>query len=170
MQTAVQKAIYPGSFDPFTLGHQDIAERAARLFTSVVVAVVNNPKKQPWLPIETRLQLTRNSLAHLENVTVVDFDGLTVHLAQAHQAGTLIRGLRALSDFEAECMMAQMNQQLAPDIETLFLMASLEHQFLSSSAVKEVACCHGDVSRWVPKPVAAYMKTHSPLRPKPTAL
>jgi pantetheine-phosphate adenylyltransferase len=149
----VKTAIYPGSFDPITLGHVDIVTRASRMFERVVVAVVRNPAKTPYLPLEDRMGLVRASVRALPNVVVESFDGLTVDLARAQGATILIRGLRAMSDFENEFAMSQMNKRLCPDIETVFMMAGLEYQFLSSSMAKEVAALGGSVSGLVPEEV-----------------
>lgn len=157
---AVTVAIYPGSFDPITLGHVDLVSRASRLFDRIVMAVVRNPGKDPHATIEERVKLVKESVGHLRNVQVESFEGLTVDLAKAHQAKVIIRGLRAMSDFENEFAMSQMNKQLCPDIETVFMMAGLEYQFLSSSMIKEVARLGGDVNNLVPAGVAAYLSAH----------
>jgi pantetheine-phosphate adenylyltransferase len=149
----VKTAIYPGSFDPITMGHVDIVTRASQLFEKVVMAVVNNPSKSPFLPIEERFRMVKETVAPLKNVTVESFEGLTVQLARQCGASVIIRGLRAMSDFEIEFAMAQMNKNLSPDIETIFLMADLEYQFLSSSMVREVARLGGSVSTLVPEAV-----------------
>jgi pantetheine-phosphate adenylyltransferase len=151
-------AVYPGSFDPITLGHLDIVQRASQLFDTVWMAVAPNTQKQPMLDLSQRLTLIKASVGHLSNVFVAAFDGLTVQFAQEKQARILIRGLRALSDFEKECAMAQMNKKLAPTVETVFLMASGEHQFLSSSLVKEVAHHGLPLDELVPGPVVAYFE------------
>ncbi len=152
-------AIYPGSFDPITLGHVDIVTRASQLFETIIMAVVKNPGKQPGIPISDRVELVRECVAHLPNVQVRSFEGLTVELAKEHQAKVIIRGLRAVSDFEHEFMMSQMNKNLCPETETIFMMAGLEYQFLSSSMVKEVANLGGNVSNLVPKQVHTYLET-----------
>lgn len=149
-------AVYPGTFDPITLGHLDIVRRASKLFDTVWMAVANNTQKKPLISLEQRLSLVTSSVSDLENVFVAAFNGLTVQFAQEKQARILIRGLRALSDFEKECAMAQMNLKLAPNVETVFLMASGEHQFLSSSLVKEVAYHRLPLDELVPQPVIHY--------------
>jgi pantetheine-phosphate adenylyltransferase len=148
------RALYPGSFDPLTLGHLDLIERGVRLFDGVTVAVLQNPGKQPCFPLEQRLAQIRAATSHLERVEVTSFDGLTVTFAQRCGADVILRGLRALSDFEYELQIAHTNHSLAPRLETLFLATAVGYSFLSSSVVKEVARFGGDVSHMVPKPVA----------------
>lgn len=143
-------AVYPGSFDPITMGHVDIVSRASRLFEKVILAVVKNPNKQSFFTLSERLEMLKDCTAHLSNVGVETFEGLTVDLARIHQAQVIIRGLRAISDFENEFMMSQMNKNLDQQIETVFMMAGLEYQFLSSSAVKEVARLGGNITNLVP--------------------
>ncbi|MBE9192646.1 pantetheine-phosphate adenylyltransferase [Gloeocapsopsis crepidinum LEGE 06123] len=147
-------AIYPGSFDPITLGHLDIIERGCRLFERVVVAVLRNPNKTPLFSVQQRLEQIRVSTSHLTNVEIDSFDGLTVKYAQMRQAQVLLRGLRAISDFEAELQMAHTNKTLSTHIETVFLATSNEHSFLSSSVVKEIAKFGGSVDHLVPQHVA----------------
>jgi pantetheine-phosphate adenylyltransferase len=149
------RALYPGSFDPLTLGHLDLIERGSRLFGGLVVAVLRNPAKQPALPLERRLEQIRTATAHLAGVEVASFDGLTVAFARSCGAAVILRGLRALSDFEFELQIAHTNKSLAPDLETLFLATAVPHSFLSSSVVKEVARFGGDVAHLVPPVVAA---------------
>lgn len=161
-------AVYPGSFDPITLGHVDILTRASRLFERIILAIVRNPNKKSLIPLEDRVQLAKESVGHLSNVEVESFEGLTVTLAKAHTAQVIIRGLRAVSDFEFEFMMSQMNKNLCPETETLFMMAGLDYQFLSSSMVKEVAILGGDVSPLVPPQVNQYFLENLPrLKPAP---
>jgi pantetheine-phosphate adenylyltransferase len=149
------RALYPGSFDPLTLGHLDLIERGVRLFDGLVVAVLQNPAKQPCFPLEKRLEQIRAATAHLEGVEVSSFDGLTVDVARRCGAAVILRGLRALSDFEFELQIAHTNKSLSPQMETLFLATAVHHSFLSSSVVKEVARFGGDVSHMVPSGVAA---------------
>ncbi len=149
------RALYPGSFDPLTLGHLDLIERSARLFDAVVVAVLQNPNKTAAFPLEQRLEQIRQATAHLEGVTVGSFGGLTVDYAKTCGAGVILRGLRALSDFEFELQIAHTNKSLAPQVETLFLATAVHHSFLSSSVVKEVARFGGDVRHMVPPGVAS---------------
>ncbi len=151
-------ALYPGSFDPVTLGHLDVIERAATVFERVVVAVLTNPKKSPLLEEEERIAAIREAVASelrdaKASVEVAGFDGLTVDFARRVDARFIVRGLRAVSDFESELQMAHMNRRLAPEVDTIFFMTSLEHSYLSSSLVKEIATFGGDVSGMVPASV-----------------
>ncbi|MCP9798925.1 MULTISPECIES: pantetheine-phosphate adenylyltransferase [Cyanophyceae] len=148
------RALYPGSFDPLTLGHLDLIERAAGLFDGVVVAVLMNPSKQPAFPLERRLQQIRCATEGIAGIEVGHFDGLTVTYAQACGAQVILRGLRAMSDFEFELQIAHTNRTLAPRVETLFMATAAHHSFLSSSVVKEVARFGGDVGHMVPPGVA----------------
>ncbi|MGK7915769.1 MAG: pantetheine-phosphate adenylyltransferase [Prochloraceae cyanobacterium] len=148
-------AIYPGSFDPITLGHLDIIERGCRLFEQVIVAVLRNKSKQPVFSVEKRVEQIRKCTEHLPNLEVDSFSGLTVQYAQLRNARVLIRGLRVLSDFEGELQMAHTNKSLWNGIETVFLATSTEHSFLSSSVVKEIAKFGGSVEHLVPDIVAA---------------
>ena len=148
-------ALYPGSFDPITLGHLDVIERAAGVFDKLVVGVLVNPRKSPLLPLDQRIEAIREAareqLGELAGgVEVASFDGLTVDFARKLGAGFIVRGLRAVSDFESELQMAHTNRKLAPDVDTIFFMTALEHAYLSSSLVKEIAGFGGDVSRMVP--------------------
>ena len=147
-------AIYPGSFDPITLGHLDIITRSSRLYKKVVVVVSRNPTKSPMFSVEERLAQIRKTTQHLENVEVDSFDGLTVNYARAAGAKVLLRGLRVLSDFEKELQMAHTNKTLSDEIETVFLATSTEYGFLSSSLVKEIAKFGGPIVHLVPKHVA----------------
>jgi pantetheine-phosphate adenylyltransferase len=148
------RALYPGSFDPLTLGHLDLMERGAVLFDGLVVAVLQNPSKTPAFPLEQRLEQIRLATTHLAGVEVRSFDGLTVDMAHECGAGVILRGLRAMSDFEFELQLAHTNKSLAPHLETIFLATAVHHSFVSSSVVKEVARFGGDVSRMVPQGVA----------------
>jgi pantetheine-phosphate adenylyltransferase len=143
-------AIYPGSFDPITLGHLDIIQRGSRLFEKVIVAVLRNPNKTPLFTVKQRLEQIRLATEHLPNVEVDSFDGLTVNYAQKQKAQVLLRGLRAVSDFEIELQMAHTNKTLSTQIETVFLATSNEYSFLSSSVVKEIAKFGGSVDHLVP--------------------
>ncbi len=147
-------AIYPGSFDPITLGHLDIIQRGSRLFAQVIVAVVRNPNKNPLFTVQKRLEQIRLCTKHLANVEVDAFDGLTVNYAQMREAQVLLRGLRAISDFEVELQMAHTNKTLSHQIETVFFATSNEYSFLSSSVVKEIAKFGGSVDHLVPPHVA----------------
>lgn len=149
-----RRAIYPGTFDPITFGHADLARRALRLFDDLVVAVATDSVKEPTFTTEERVEMARLALADVsERVEVVGFDGLLVDFARAKGAQAIIRGLRAVSDFEYEFQLASMNRQLAPDLESIFLTPAKEYAFVSSSLVKEVATLGGDVSHFTPPEV-----------------
>ena len=148
------KAIYPGTFDPVTNGHIDLVERAAKLFGQVIVGVANSPSKKPRFTLQERVDLAVAVTKHLDNVTVVGFSGLLVDFAREYQATVLIRGLRAVSDFEYEFQLANMNRRLHPDLESVFLTPAEQNSFISSTLVKEVAFHGGDVSQFVPKLVS----------------
>ena len=150
----MRRAIYPGSFDPVTNGHLDVIERARKLFDEVVVAVAHNDEKQPLFSLEERLELLRETAGRIDNVRIAEFKGLLVDFAKAEKAGAVIRGLRAVSDFEFEFQMALMNRKLDPAVETIFLMPKEEYTYLSSRIVKEIARLGGDVSSFVPARVA----------------
>lgn len=148
-------AVFPGSFDPMTNAHLDVARRASVLFDRLVIGVLNNPKKSPLFAIEERVALIERSVADLgAHVRVDAFDGLTVDFARRHEAGFIVRGLRAVSDFEAELQMALTNRKLAPEIDTTFLMTALEFGYVSSTLTKEVAAFGGDIGPMVPPAVA----------------
>lgn len=139
------KAIYPGTFDPITNGHADLVERAAKLFSKVTVAIAANPSKKPLFTLEERVELTKSITSHLDNVDVVGFTGLLADFADTMNANILIRGLRAVSDFEYEFQLANMNRRLNPKLESVFLTPAEENSFISSTLVKEVALHRGDV-------------------------
>jgi len=146
----MRRAIYPGSFDPVTNGHLDVIERARKLFDEVVVAVAHNDEKQPLFSLEQRLDLLQETAGRIENVRISEFSGLLVEFARAQKAGAVIRGLRAVSDFEFEFQMALMNRNLNAAVETIFLMPKEEYTYLSSRIVKEIARLGGNVSTFVP--------------------
>jgi pantetheine-phosphate adenylyltransferase len=148
-------AIYPGTFDPITNGHSDLIQRAACLFDKVIVAIAANPKKVPLFNLDERVELARGVLVGLDNVEVCGFDSLLADLAHRQGAKVILRGLRAVSDFEYEFQLAGMNRRLAPDVETLFLTPAEKYTFISSSLVKEVASLGGDVSDFVDPKVKA---------------
>ncbi|WJW75750.1 pantetheine-phosphate adenylyltransferase [Thiohalobacter sp. IOR34] len=149
-------AVYPGTFDPVTNGHSDLVQRAARLFDGVILAVAASPAKAPAFPLEQRVALAREVLAGCDNVEVCSFDGLLVDFVRSRSAQVILRGLRAVSDFEYEFQLASMNRQLAPDIETLFLTPAEQYAYVSSSLVREIAALGGDVSPFVhPRVMAA---------------
>ncbi|MCS6923127.1 MAG: pantetheine-phosphate adenylyltransferase [Fimbriimonadales bacterium] len=154
MGEQVRRAVYPGSFDPPTMGHLDIIQRAAQLFDELIVAIAINSQKQPLFSLEERVQMLQECCGHLPNVRVASLDGLLAHFARQVGACAIVRGLRAVSDFEYEFQMATMNRQLAPEVDTCFLMTHQQYAFLSSSIVKEVARLGGDVSALVPPGVA----------------
>jgi len=146
-------AVYPGSFDPVTNGHLDVIERAAAVFDRIVVGVLENPRKQPLLAVAERIELIRGALAGSAaagRVDVAGFDGLTVDFCRTVDARFIVRGLRAISDFETEMLLAHNNRRLAPDLDTVFFMTSIEHSYVASSLVKEIARFGGDVSEMVP--------------------
>ena len=151
-------AIYPGSFDPITKGHLDILMRAAGIFDKVIIAVAKNSEKHGFLSIEERVELIRKSVKPLENVEVDAFEGLTIEYAKKCGAEVLIRGLRAVSDFEYEMQLSQTNSALASDIQTVFLITKPEYNFISSSTIKEILINGGDISNFVPEPVFEYLK------------
>ena len=151
-------AIYPGSFDPVTLGHYDIIERSSRIFDRVIVGVLCNSAKTPLFTTDERVEMLRYVTAELPNVTVLSFDGLLVDFARQQSADVIVRGLRAVTDFEYELQMAQTNRILAPDIDTMFLITSLEYAYLSSTTVKEVAAFGKSVDKFVPPFVAEKMR------------
>lgn len=142
-------AIYPGSFDPVTLGHYDIIERSSRIFDRVIVGVLCNSAKTPLFTTDERVEMLRYVTAELPNVTVLSFDGLLVDFARQQSADVIVRGLRAVTDFEYELQMAQMNRVIAPEVDTLFLTTNLKYAYLSSSMVKEVARYGGDISEFL---------------------
>ena len=149
------KAVYPGSFDPITNGHLDIITRASHIFDELIVAVLVNSAKTPMFSAEERVQMVRDSVRHLPNVTVQTFNGLTVDFARTNGAKVLIRGLRVMSDYEAEMQMAQTNRNIDPEIETLFMSTCLEYSFLSSTIAKEIAFYEAGVEKLVPPAVVS---------------
>jgi pantetheine-phosphate adenylyltransferase len=146
----MKRAIYPGSFDPITNGHLDVIDRASKLFDEVVVAIAGNDEKQPLFSLEERLDLLDRTIGKRNNLRIAQFDGLLVEFAAAQHASAVIRGLRAVSDFEFEFQMALMNRKLESSVETIFLMPKEEYTYLSSRLVKEIARLGGDVSKFVP--------------------
>ncbi|MEY8215973.1 MAG: pantetheine-phosphate adenylyltransferase [Colwellia sp.] len=143
------KAIYPGTFDPVTNGHTDLIVRASRLFSEVIIGVASSPSKKPLFSLEQRVDMIKQVTFDLNNVTVVGFSGLLIDFAKKNRAKVLIRGLRAVSDFEYEFQLANMNRQLSPDLESIFLTPAEGNSFISSTLVKEVALHSGDVSKFV---------------------
>jgi len=153
------KAIYPGTFDPLTNGHSDLVIRAAKLFDEVIVAVASNPSKQPMFSLAERVELAQQVFSHVPNVTVVGFSGLLAEFARQHQAQVLLRGVRAVADFEYEFQLASMNRKLSTKIETVFLTPSEQYGYISSTLIREIAALGGDVSQFVhPKVAKAFLE------------
>ena len=148
------RAIYPGSFDPVTYGHIDIMKRSSKLVDELVVGVLNNKAKIPLFSVEERVKMLKEVTKDLNNIRIVPFDGLLVDFATRMDAGLVIRGLRAITDFEYELQMSQTNQKLEPNVETMFLTTSIEYSYLSSTTVREIAAFGGDLTQFVPKVVA----------------
>jgi len=154
------RAMYPGTFDPFTNGHNDLVRRACRLFDHVIVAIAANPGKTPLLPIEQRLDLARRVLADVPNVEVAGYSGLTVEFARVHSLNVIVRGLRAVSDFEFEFQLATMNRHLSDEVETVFLTPTEQFNFVSSTLIREIAGFGGDVREFVHPIVAEALTAH----------
>lgn len=154
----IRRAIYPGSFDPVTNGHLDVIDRARKLFDEVIVAVAHNDQKHPLFTLEERLDILQSTVGKTKNVEIAPLDGLLVDFAVARKATAVIRGLRAISDFEFEFQMALMNRKLEARVETIFLMPKEEYTYLSSRIVKEIARLGGDVTDFVPARVAKALK------------
>ena len=154
----MKKAIYPGSFDPVTLGHIDVIERASKLFDQLIIAVLGNSAKTPLFSTEERVKMLKEVTKHIPNVEVESFGGLTVDFAKAHNANAMVRGLRAVTDFEYELQWATFNQMLDENFEAVFLMANTEHSFLSSSIVKEIGLLGGDIKKMVAPEIYNYVK------------
>jgi pantetheine-phosphate adenylyltransferase len=148
------KAVYPGTFDPITLGHQDLIRRASRLFDTLIVAVADSGAKRPFFTLDERVEMARESLNNVKNVEVVGFSGLLMQFVQEHNARVVIRGLRAVSDFEYEFQLAGMNRGMYPDVETLFLTPGEQYMFISATIVREISVLGGDVSKFVAPHVA----------------
>lgn len=157
-------ALYPGTFDPITNGHQDLIRRAASIFERVVVAIAANPAKTPLFTLEQRVELARGVLSDIPNVEVMGYDGLTVQFAQAHGLRVMVRGLRAVSDFEFEFQLATMSRQIAGHVETVFLTPTEQFSFISSSMVREIAMLGGDVSKFVHPSVEAALSERAAQR------
>ena len=154
----MKKAIYPGSFDPVTLGHLDVIRRASQLFDHLVIAVLHNSAKTPLFSVEERVKMLEEVTKDFPNVKIIPFEGLLVEFAKQMDAKVIVRGLRAITDFEYELQMSQTNQKIEPEIETLFLTTSLEFSFLSSTTVKEVASFGGDITQFVPEVIVKKIK------------
>lgn len=151
-------AIYPGSFDPITNGHLDVLKTGSEIFDKVIIAVSNNSAKKGFLSVEERIMLIKESVKDLDNIEVDSFEGLTVEYAKQRGAKVILRGLRAVSDFEYEMQLSQTNSALSDDIKTVFLITKPEYNFISSSTVKDLAILHGDISKFVPNIVNEYLK------------
>ena len=151
-------ALYPGTFDPMTNGHADLVARAAKIFDKVIVAVAENPGKGPLFSVDERVDMVQRSLTHVSGVEVCGFSGLLVDFARQHNAQALLRGLRAVSDFEYEFQLANMNRAIYPEFESVFLTPSEHLSFISSSLVREIASLNGDITPFVPAPVAEALK------------
>ena len=154
----MRTVLYPGTFDPITNGHTDLVERACRLFDNVIVAIAASTRKNPLFTLEQRVQLAQQTLSHLPNVKVVGFDILLVDFVKQQNAQAVLRGLRAVSDFEYEFQLANMNRALAPDMESIFLTPAEKLSFISSSIVREIAMLGGDVSQFVAPPVEVALR------------
>jgi pantetheine-phosphate adenylyltransferase len=150
-------AIYPGSFDPITKGHLDILKNAAEIFDKVIIAVAHNGEKKGFLSVDERVMLIKKSITEFDNVEVDSFEGLTIEYAKKHNAEILIRGLRAVSDFEYEMQLSQTNSALSSDIKTVFLTTKPKYNFISSSTIKEIFNNNGDISKFVPQAVFEYL-------------
>ena len=155
-------ALYPGSFDPLTNGHLDLIARGARLFRHLIVAVLRNTQKQPLFSVEERLGMMREVCGAFPNVEVDSFDGLLVDYAARRQATAILRGIRAISDYEVELQMAHVNRRLRPETETIFLLANEQYAFVSSRMIKEIIMLGGDVSQFVPAPVLERLRAKLP--------
>ncbi len=158
MQKKLNIAVYPGTFDPITNGHVDIIKRAKKIFQCVIVAVAPNPRKTPLFSAAERLEMIKEATSGMTDIRIEMFDGLLIHYVHQKGAAAIIRGIRAVSDFEFEFQMGLMNRKLSPTIETLFLMPSEEYSYLTSTLIKEVASYGGDVSDLVPKGVIAKLR------------
>ena len=151
-------AVYPGSFDPVTLGHLDIIERTAKMMDHVIIGVLQNNSKTPLFSVEERVKMLKEVTKDLPNVRIIPFDGLLVDFAERMDADMVIRGLRAITDFEYELQMSQTNHKLSPNVETMFLTTSIEYSYLSSTTVREIAAFGGDVTQFVPQAVAVELE------------
>lgn len=154
---SLSKAVYPGTFDPITRGHEDLVRRASRIFDSVIVAVAGSSAKKPFFDLEERVEMARSVLSDYGNVSVVGFSGLLMDFARERNAKVVLRGLRAVSDFEYEFQMAGMNRNLYPEVETIFLTPSEQYMFISATIVREIAKLGGDVSTFVHPMIASRM-------------
>lgn len=154
----MKKAVYPGTFDPITLGHEDLIRRAARLFDHVVLAVADSRTKRPLFTLAERIDMAQAALADVKNVTVKGFSGLLMQFVREHDAKVVVRGVRAVSDFDYEFQLAGMNRKMYPEVETVFMTPGEEYMFLSATLVREISIMHGDVSKFVSPAVAGRLK------------
>lgn len=151
-------AVYPGSFDPITKGHIDILKNGAEIFDKVIIAVARNSEKNAFLSVAERVELIKKSVKELENVEVDSFEGLTIEYAKKRNANVILRGLRAVSDFEYEMQLSQANSALSSEIKTIFLITKPKYNFISSSTIKEIYLNNGDISKFVPEPVYEFLQ------------
>ncbi len=158
----VNRVVYPGTFDPITNGHKDLVERASKMFDEVVIAIAQSEKKAPLFTLDERVALAQETLSHLPNIRVVGFASLLAFFCREQKANIVLRGLRAVSDFEYEFQLANMNRQLAPEIETVFLTPAEHLSYISSSLIREIALLGGDVRPFVPENVAKALEKKSP--------
>ena len=154
-------AIYPGSFDPITKGHLDILKSGTEIFDKVIIAVARNKKKNPFLTVDERVMLIKESIKDMQNVEVDSFEGLTIDYAKQKGAQILLRGLRAVSDFEYEMQLSQTNSALSKEVKTVFLITKPKYNFISSSTIREIFLNNGDISMFVPQPVCDYLKSRN---------
>ena len=154
----MKTAVYPGTFDPVTYGHLDVILRASKLFDRVIVGVLHNSSKSPLFSVEERVNILKKATQDIPNVEVRSFSGLAVDFAKECQAHTIVRGLRAITDFEYELQMSQTNHKLEPNVETMFLTTSIEYSYLSSTTVKEIAAFGGDITQFVPEAVGVRLR------------
>jgi len=152
------KAVYPGTFDPITRGHEDLVRRAAKLFDHIVLAVADSKAKRPMFTLSERIDIARDVLSDVKNVSVIGFSGLLMHFAQKHRARVVVRGVRAVSDFDYEFQLAGMNRKMHPEVETVFMTPGEQYMFLSATLVREISVLGGDVSKFVSPLVAKRLK------------
>lgn len=154
----MKKIIYPGTFDPITLGHSDLVERATKLFDHVIIAIAKSPRKQPLFTLEERVDLAEQALSHVENISIVGFEELLANFARKQNTFNILRGLRAISDFEFEFQLANMNRKICPEMETIFLTPGEQRTFLSSTLVREIASLDGPIDEFVHPAVAKALR------------
>ena len=154
----MKRAIYPGTFDPVTYGHLDVIHRSSKMFDELIVGILSNVNKKPLFTVDERVSMIESLTKDIPNVSVAKFDGLLIDFAKSQKANFIVRGLRAVTDFEYELQMSQTNRIMAPEIDTIFLTTSLKYSYLSSSTVREVASFNGDISRFVPENIEKLVK------------